>query len=195
VESERMRVLHMVQEGKITAEDATKLLAVLGSTPEPETEAIEEPDVQEGPSVELSAPAKRPPYWLYITLFGLGWTLIGVALTLWLKGTLWLILVIPFLLIGVLIAIFGASSHSAAWLSVRVTDAQTGRRKVGIDFPVPLTLAAWGVRIARPFVPELRDTAVDEMILALRDGGARGEILMVDAIDDEDGERVQVRIG
>ena len=195
MESERMRVLRMVQEGKITAEDATKLLAVLGGPPDTEPEVIAASDIQDVPGVDVFAPAKRPPYWIYITLFGLGWTLAGVALTLSLKGTLWLILAIPFLLIGLLVTIFGIASQGATWLSVRVTDAHTGHRKVSIDFPVPLTLAAWGVRMARPFVPELRDTAVDEMILALREGGAKREVLLVDAVDDEDGERVQVRIG
>jgi hypothetical protein len=49
--------------------------------------------------------------------------------------------------------------------------------------------------VARPFVPQFRDTAIDELILAMREGTTGDEILLVDVVDDEDGERVQVRLG
>ncbi len=192
MEPERMEVLRLVQEGKISADEAEKLLAVMGEAGEEQaTEGMQDTPLPSEPH-----PRTRWPHrWLYIALFGLGWTLLGVALTLWLKGTLWLILAVPFLLLGILVALVGVWSREAAWFSLRITDSETGRRKMGFDFPLPLSLAAWGVRIAQPFVPQFRDTAIDELIQAMREGATAGDFLLVDVVDDEDGERVQVRLG
>lgn len=196
MEPERMEVLRLVQEGKISASEAERLLAAMEEVDGQETSVIVA-EAQEAPghAATEELPVRRRPYWLYVTAFGLGWSLIGASLTIWLQNTLWLILVIPFLLIGLLITAIGIWSRDSAWLSVQITDLKTGRSKVGLSFPVPLTLAAWSVRMARPFVPQFRDTAVDEVILALREGTMKEGALLVDVIDDEDGEHVQVRIG
>ena len=197
MESEHREVLRLVQEGKVTAEEAARLLDSMGGDEAPAESAPAEVVVAPSePQIEMKeiAPVARSPYWAYIALFGLGWTLVGASLTLKANGTWWLVLVIPFLLIGLAILTFGVASRGATWLSVKISDSE-GRRKMALDFPVPLTLAAWGVGIARPFVPQLRDTAVDELILSLREGHSKGEVLLVDVVDDEDGERVQVRFG
>lgn len=197
MESERREVLRLVQEGKVSAEEAARLLDAMSddeapadSAPVDVIAATPEPQIV---TKEL-APVARPPYWAYIALFGLGWTLLGASLTLRANGTWWLVLAIPFLLIGLAILTFGIASRGSTWLSVKISDSE-GRHKMALSFPVPLTLAAWGVGIARPFVPQLRDTAVDELILSLREGHSKGEVLLVDVVDDEDGERVQVRFG
>jgi hypothetical protein len=44
-------------------------------------------------------------------------------------------------------------------------------------------------------VPQLQDTGVDEVILALRESRKRNEPLFIDVQDEEDGERVQIYIG
>jgi hypothetical protein len=197
MESEHREVLRLVQEGKVSAEEAARLLEAMGDEEEAAesapAEVVISPHERQTLAEEI-APSTRRPYWAYILLFGLGWTLVGASLTLRANGTWWLVLAIPFLLVGLAILTFGIASRGATWLSVRISDSG-GRSKIALDFPVPLTLAAWGVGIARPFVPQLRDTAVDELILSLRDGGAKGEVLLVDVVDDEDGERVQVRFG
>jgi hypothetical protein len=61
--------------------------------------------------------------------------------------------------------------------------------------PLPLGLAAAAVRLARPFVPQLRDTAVDEAMLALRDGLEGSEDITIDVQDDDQGESVQIDFG
>lgn len=197
MESERREVLRLVQDGKVTAEEAAHLLDAMGddeeAASEPEPVVIVPPPAPQAPARE-AAPGERPPYWAYVALFGLGWTLLGASFALKANGTWWLVLAVPFLLLGLAVLTFGVAAKGAAWLSVRISDS-AGRRKIALDFPVPLTLAAWGVGIARPFVPQLRDTAVDELILSLRDSGTRGEVLLVDVVDDDDGERVQVRLG
>ena len=72
---------------------------------------------------------------------------------------------------------------------------EEGGRRVALSLPVPLTLAAWVLRLAQPYVPQLRDTAADEVIMALRDSANQGQPLCVDVHDDEKGEHVQVYIG
>jgi hypothetical protein len=67
--------------------------------------------------------------------------------------------------------------------------------KMALSLPLPLTLAAWVVRVAQPFVPQLRDTGVDDLIIALRHSSAEGQPLVVDVQDDESGEEVQIYIG
>jgi hypothetical protein len=66
---------------------------------------------------------------------------------------------------------------------------------MALSFPLPLTLAAWALRLAQPFVPQLRDTGVDDLIIALRHSTAEGQPLVVDVQDDETGERVEIYIG
>ncbi|MBC7258510.1 MAG: hypothetical protein H5T65_04635 [Chloroflexi bacterium] len=195
MEPEHREILRLVQEGKITADEAARLLDAMG---EGAADGEERPRSEGAATESLSQPvgrprASRPVYWLFVLLFGLGWTLAGAALTLWALGTGWMVLTVPFLLVGLAILSLGAASRDATWLSVRITDSE-GRRKFALDFPLPLPVLAWGVRVARPFVPQFRDTAVDELILSLQGSGAVGELLLVDVVDDESGERVQVRV-
>lgn len=196
MEPERREILRLVQEGTITAEQAARLLDAMGPG---EGDAEERPVSGDAVAMEPAPqPAERPgkgrsPYWVFVLLLGLGWTLAGAALTLWTLGTWWLVLTVPFLLLGLAILSLGAASRDAAWLSIRIADSQ-GHRKVALDFPLPLPVLAWGVHVARPFVPRFRDTAVDELILSLEGSGAPGELLLVDVIDDKSGERVQVRV-
>ena len=63
------------------------------------------------------------------------------------------------------------------------------------SFPLPLTLAAWALRIAQPFVPRLADTGVDDLLIALRDGELGDEPIAIDVQDDDRGEHVQVYFG
>jgi hypothetical protein len=72
---------------------------------------------------------------------------------------------------------------------------EEGKRKIAFSFPLPLTLAAWVVRVAQPFVPQLQDTGVDDLIIALRESAAHGQPFSIDVQDDEEGEHVQIYIG
>jgi hypothetical protein len=76
-------------------------------------------------------------------------------------------------------------------LHVRVRD---GEKRINISLPLPLRLAAWGVRLARPWVPQLRDTAVDELILSLAEADSQEGILAVEVNEGAD-EQVRVYLG
>jgi hypothetical protein len=80
---------------------------------------------------------------------------------------------------------------NATWFSLRIREEGSRR----ISLPLPLGPIAWIVRLARPFVPQLRDMAVDEVILALREEVRGGRPFVVDVDGGTNGERVYVYIG
>ena len=198
MESERLEILKMVETGQIDAKDAALLLSALKES-QPVEEDAETP--VEAPSLEREPPepmgVRWTRFWIYPLMAGgtmllLGALVVGVvSLTGGAWG--WLLCGWPLLLLGLLVFGLALWSRSATWMHLRISEQ--GKRKMALSFPVPLGLAAWAVRIAQPFVPQLRDTGVDEVILAVRDSSSRGEPLFIDVQDDEDGERVELYFG
>ncbi|MCZ7543811.1 MAG: hypothetical protein M5R40_09855 [Anaerolineae bacterium] len=70
------------------------------------------------------------------------------------------------------------------WLRVRITDLDSGDVKVSVN--IPLSLAQVALKMGARFVPEVANVNVQEIMTRIRDGEA-GRI--VDAVDEEDGER------
>jgi hypothetical protein len=97
------------------------------------------------------------------------------------------------MILGCVVILLAWWSRNARWLHLRISEG--GRRKIAFSFPLPLGLAAWGLRVAQPLVPQLRETGVDDLIIALRDNLSGDEPLFVDVQNEEEGERVQVYIG
>ena len=191
MENERLEILKMVQAGQIDAQQAATLLAALSDAQAP---------------AEVLPPERKAPeplethwarFWCIPLIAGgaillLGVLVVGlVALTGGAWG--WLLCGWPLLLAGLLIFLLALWSRRATWMHLRISEQ--GKRKMAFSFPLPLGLAAWAVRIARPFVPQLQHTGVDEVILAVRDSASKGEPLFIDVQDDEDGERVELYIG
>jgi hypothetical protein len=199
MENERLEILKMVEAGQIDAGEAAMLLTALDeAAPEVPSEA---PEVMEPLPPDLapteSAENRWARFWIYPLMAG-GAVLIAGAVVMALvyatggaRGWLccgWL----PMLL-GLLVLLLALWSRRATWMHLRISEE--GKRKMAFSFPLPLTLAAWAVRIAQPFVPQLQQTGVDDLILALRDGSSRGEPIFIDVQDDQDGERVELYIG
>jgi hypothetical protein len=97
------------------------------------------------------------------------------------------------MILGAIIMLLAWWSRTAKWLHVRIKEK--GKRKIAFSLPVPLSVAAWGLRIAQPFVPQLRDTGVDDLIIALRDAPSGDEPITIDVEDSDDGEQVQLYFG
>ena len=193
MQEERLSILKMVQEGQITAAEAAGLLEALA---EPALAPVE---VVPGAAGEPDPAARWGRYWLYPLLAG-GGLLIAGALVMGLLNVAsaapgWLICGWTPMIVGLLVAILAWWSRSGTWLHLRIHEGKGSRRKLAISFPLPLTLAAWALRVAQPFVPQLRDTGVDELVLALRHSTAEGQPLVVDVEDDESGEHVEIYIG
>lgn len=203
MEEERLRILEMVRAGEISAEQAATLLAALGETEaEPalpaEGEAEEHPATAPPLPPEIAA-SRWARFWIYPMMAG-GVVLIVGALIMALvyatdaaRG--WLVCGWLPMILGLFVTLAAIWSRRATWLHLRVSEGEGRRQKVAFSFPVPLGLAAWGIRIAQPFVPQLQDTGVDEVIVALRESRKRNEPLFIDVQDEEDGERVQIYIG
>jgi hypothetical protein len=100
--------------------------------------------------------------------------------------------------VGVLIMAVAAGSRSARWLHVRVrTNPATNEwpRNIALSFPLPIRLTAWLLRLVGPFIPQLKDHGLDELILALAETTSAEAPLYVDVDEGNGGERVQVYIG
>ncbi|HNS50598.1 MAG TPA: hypothetical protein PKO09_05395 [Anaerolineae bacterium] len=197
MENDRMQVLQRLEAGEIDAATALRLLKEI----EPvgvEAGPLEQPE--DGETITAARAGGQPPnHWARFWLFPLaaagillavgGLILFFVLLTGAARG--WRVCGWLPLTLGVLGVLFALWSRSAKWLHVRVQEKH-GKR-IAISFPVPLTLVAWILRVVGPFVPQLRETGADEMILAFRDTG-RDEPLHLQ-VDDEDGEHVEIYVG
>jgi hypothetical protein len=185
--SERMRVLEMIEAGEISAEEGARRLEAL-------TELVE-------PAHPEATPIALPPwvervwqavFWSGVTLMAGGALLVaffyagkaglGSAICGW-----------PMFVFGLLGLLLGLWLPNATWFSLRVREE--GSRRISLALPLPLGPVAWIVRLVRPFVPRMRDMAVDEVILALRDEVREGHPFVVDVNEGRDGERVHVYIG
>jgi hypothetical protein len=75
------------------------------------------------------------------------------------------------------------------WFRVRVTDIPTGKSKVNIN--IPMSLVNVGMKMGARFAPSVDDEHMEAIREAIKQG-IQGKIL--DAEDDEDGERVEIFI-
>ena len=81
------------------------------------------------------------------------------------------------------------TAGGARWLRVRVTDLGTGRTKATVQIPISLMEA--GMKIGAHFAPEVAGVDMNEVMTALR-AGMTGKI--IDAMDEEDGEHVEIYV-
>jgi hypothetical protein len=195
---ERRRILDMVGSGQISPEQGTALLELVGSPEEEETASAEErqPSSAEGAQVAV----ERGPghvFWVYPLGAGLVLLLVGGTVVSAMhqqqrvNAWTWLCGWIP-LFMGLAVVTLAAWARTAHWIHLRVRDHG---QHVALSLPLPLGLAAAVLRVARPFVPQLRDTAIDEAILAVRDGLEGNENITIDVQDDDEGEHVQIDFG
>ncbi len=217
---ERQQVLRMVADGKITAEEGSRLLAALsGGTlpeaaasaaapeqpqeipqpqpePQPETQTPEQDVVPPPPPIDAKTPDTRHwwqvPFWIGAALLVAGaFTLAGTLSS----GAICLVLLcgLPMLLAGILAVIVAWFARNGPWVHIRVKNDRPGEHNVNIS--VPLDLGVVAVRMAEPFVPQMRNTGVDDVILSMKDNVKKDQPLIIDVHDDEDGEHVQVVVG
>jgi hypothetical protein len=193
MEEERLRILNMVESGQIDTEQATQLLAALDAADDPEPSS---PKALASEAQHASG-RKWSDFWIYPLMAGGGVLVLGALAAAWLSfsGPAFLSCAcgwVP-MLVGMLIMLLAWWSRSARWLHLRISEG--GRRRIALSFPLPLSLAAWVLRLAQPFVPQLAETGVDDLLIALRDADIDDEALVIDVQDEEDGEHVQVYIG
>jgi hypothetical protein len=195
-----LEILRMVESGTISAEEAEMLWDALEAGSEQvirTTNGTATGWEVMADQVETWSP--KPPDWAQqawlIPLTGgvLLVALAGMANALLMgDGSRlgWLACTLPLMLLGALVIALAWWSRTDRWLHVRVRNHDTRFR---ISLPLPLRPVAWLARLVRPFVPQMHDIPVDEMILALAEMEEEG-MLGVE-VNDDDGGEVQVCFG
>ncbi|MBN1955212.1 MAG: hypothetical protein JW900_09210 [Anaerolineae bacterium] len=193
--SEKREILELIEAGEISVEEGVRRLEMLAGGPQPEPEA---PHVSPPPSRQQVV---RPglvrliwqlAFWLGVVLLT-GGALLVAAVYAWDLASGWLVCGWPLFAVGVLVMVLGWWMRRARWLSLRVR--QTDGPNIILALPLPLGLVGWAVRILRPFVPQLQQDGLDEMILALQEELHDGHPLIVEVDEGEGGEQVQVYLG
>jgi hypothetical protein len=212
-QDEREQILKMVADGKITAEEALKLMQALDEPPTEENEfvSIVPPPPPPPPEEDYNPPPQPDPeftkkvnrfrrLWLIPLTAGILLTVLGAwwMYTAMLDsgyGFWFLCAWFPFLL-GVLFVTLGAISKTSRWIYVNVEQRPGERpRRIVFAFPIPSALLRWGIRnFGHNIPPEHRDKADIAMKAIFEEEGAFTEPLFVD-VHDDDGEHVQVYIG
>ncbi len=196
---ERTKILEMIQSGTVTPEQGAALLDVVSDSAPAGADQATPVDLASsgGSGGHPDWVARTRHYWIYGLAAGMLVMLAGGAVVSAayqqerITGWTWLFGWIPFSL-GLATTTTAVWARTATWIHLRVISASD---RVFLGFPVPLRLAALVLRIARPWIPKLRDTAIDEAILILADGLADDQPIMIEADERDKGEHVQIYIG
>jgi hypothetical protein len=201
---ERRKVLQMVADGKISAEEAATLMRSLDDSAEEESEVVETESGSGGAGsgfIEFDQIRKRAMRFAMIPLW------VGVILTVlsawWMYSiqqhaglNFWFFCMAIPLLFGILLIALSAGGGSARWLYVNVDRSHQNEwpRHITIALPLPLGLVGWFLRNFGQYIEGLKSTTIDEVIMAISTAKSVTEPLIIHA-DDGGGERVQVFIG
>ncbi|GAB4499659.1 MAG: hypothetical protein OHK003_16390 [Anaerolineales bacterium] len=207
---ERRKILQMVAEGKISAEEAATLMRAMED--DGEGKASAEPEVIEvGPvfSGERSEAPEIDEVRLRAHRFSSAFLWIGILFTVFTAWGMFAIqrnaglnfwfycLSMP-LAFGIMLIALGAGSRTSRWLYVNVDRTRSkdkdGPRKISLAFPLPLGFAAWFIRMFGNRIEGLKNTNVDDVITAISMAKNIKDPLIVH-VNDADGEQVQVFIG
>jgi hypothetical protein len=194
VKSESDKILSMLEEGTITAEEAQELLdAVEVEDSAPPPAGIE----SAGPPPDMDAikSAWRVPFNISLIVMAISGSLLwrtrraaGAA------GLIRSLLILPATILAALSAIFIYVSKDGPWLHLRVQENSGSR--FAISLPFPLHLVRGGLRLAQSQVPdqEAREKidAAAEFLEAVESSDLQ-DPLTIDV--RENGESVQIYLG
>ena len=200
------QILKMLEEGKITAEEANKLLAVLG--PEQSIGTVAGDVVISGmPEYESSETQAEPPnysrfrrFWRIPFIIAAGSLLLsGLGLAFMYQAdervaTLGFLCIWSIFVLAFVATILVLLARRAPWLHVRVQE-RDGKR-IAISLPLPLQIAHWVLGIARYFVPKeqaLHLETAAAFVSAMQENPDQ-EPIIID-VDDDDGDKVEIYIG
>jgi len=225
--NERIQILEMIESGVITAEEGARLLQALDEDDRLEEALVGEAqtapnDGMPGNNAGFDADAddfgsisgevienefvpnieKWKRYWVIPLWIGVGITIIGSLLMLWVYQSTgfsfwfacsWL----PFLL-GVALIAMAWGSRSARWLHLRVKQ-EPGEwpQTIAFSFPLPLNFAAWFMRTFGQFIPKVNEVGLDfdQVIESFKDSTTPETPFYVEVDEGEKGESVQIYIG
>jgi hypothetical protein len=206
---ERKKVLQMVQDGKISAEQAASLMRAIDQDSAGADVEVIETGTGAGSEKSSDAPefdqvkarARRfamIPLWIgvFITVFS-AWGMYSIQENA--GANFWFFfLMLPFLL-GVLLIALGAGSRSSRWIYIDVdrrnASAGDGPRHVTLALPLPLGLVSWFFRTFGYGFKGMSKGKVDGIVQMLEVTQSSGEPLIINVDESSSGERVQLYIG
>lgn len=204
---EKKQILKMVEDGKITAEEAMELIrAVEQDVAEEEADAFEaesgqtsafESEEERDETIERIKRYGNIPLWggvILVVISGLWmfWAIQASGFGFWFYCA-WF----PFLL-GVLAVAAAAGSRKSRWVFVNIKQAPGERpQRIVFGLPLPLRFSAWLMRTFGNWIPDMNvdAAAVADILDSMADTPTDEAAVIVDVHDDEDGEHVQVFIG
>ena len=213
MENSERKILDMVEQGQITADEGLRLMNAMGkgmvkSQPDAEEEFSDPVDQTERPSgsyanqismEEISRMNKLKRWWLLPFSIGLlilflgatwiyaGYRDSGLGFTFWIS---WL----PFLL-GIFIVVVSLRTSKSVWLHLRVKQAPGERpERINLSLPLPVNLAKWFFTAFGDKFSGLKDKNVGDFPVILENLSPE-EPFYVHVNDDDDGEEVEIYIG
>jgi len=215
---ERKKILQMVEEGKVSAGDAAKLMLALDADADPaeaEVEVIQtgtgqgrRPEPVEGfesteaPEFEeIKSRARRfslIPLWIgiFITVIS-AWIIYGIQQNG--GANFWFYCMVLPLLIGVLLITLGAGGRSSRWIYVDVDRPYAkkgdGPRHITLGFPLPLGIVDWFFRTFGNYFQGLSKGRVEGIIQLMNATRDSNEPFILNVDDSDDGEHVRIFIG
>lgn len=204
---ERKKILQMVADGKISADEAATLMRALDESSEEEIVAVgeasgmggERSDAPEFDQVRRRAHRFSNAFlWIGVIFTVLSaWAMFGIMQN---AGTnFWFYCMGMPLFLGILFTTMGAGSKTSRWVYVNVDRTRAkdgdGPRNITIALPLPLGLASWFLKNFGGRIDKLKNTNVDEIVQAIAMAKNITEPLIVHVDNDDDGEKVQVFIG
>lgn len=212
VDQSERKILEMVEQGLISAEDGMRLIDAMGG---PQNGVEDASSVlQEGVNVsvedvlepaprisdeELSRMKRLKRWWilpfgigLLITTLGAIWMYTGYAN----RGFGWgfWLAWIPFIL-GIFIVAISFQTSRSVWLHVRIKQKPgESPPRISISLPLPISLARWFMSVFGHKIPGLKDQPLGDLS-DLLDNISPEAPFYVHVNDEEDGEEVEVFIG
>jgi hypothetical protein len=207
---ERKKILQMVEEGKVSAGDAAKLMLALDADADPaeaEMEVIQMESSQgfeksEAPEFEeIKSRARRfslIPLWIgvFVTVFS-AWVIYGIQQSG--GANFWFYCMVLPLLAGVLLITLGAGGRSARWIYLDVDRPYAkrgdGPRHITFGLPLPLGIIDWFLRTFGNYFQGLSKRRMDGMIELMNATRNSNEPFILNVDDSSDGEHVRIFIG
>lgn len=206
---ERKKILQMVEEGKISADEASKLMRTLEEDSAEAEENVFDAGTNSG--FEGSGASSAPefdevkaralrfatiPLWtgVLIAVFS-AWGIFAIQQNAGVN--FWFFCLMFPLMLGVLLIAIGSAGRGSKWLYVNVDRRNTDEwpKNITLGFPLPLALTSWALRNFGHNINGMNKANVDGIIEVLDSTSKSDAPLIVNVNDDDDGEHVQVYIG
>jgi hypothetical protein len=213
---ERKKILQLVEEGKISAEDAASLMRALdddSENAEAEVEVIQ-PVTGSGYESDASSGSRRTaapefdqiksrarrfaliPLWVgvFITVFS-AWAIYAIQQSA--GANFWFYCMIIPLMVGVLLVALGSGGRSSRWIYINVDRHKAkdgdGPRHITLGFPAPLGFIGWFFSTFGQNIEGMRGGKGQAIAQMMEAAMTSDEPLMIN-VDDDDAH-VQVYIG